>query len=176
MTCALPVDKEASLYCHPIRHLKEASVRSARSSLRLSISSPAVTVCASLSMILLAACGGSAAPPTPTTVAAPAASASVPAPSPQRPPLASPVASPSPVAGAPTATPGGGGTTAGGGNATAGGDTYEIQSGDTLLTVAEKFYGDGTQWRRIYDANRDTIGSDPDQLKIGQQLKIPPKQ
>jgi 5'-nucleotidase/UDP-sugar diphosphatase len=147
-------------------------VRSARSSLRLPISSPVLTVCASLSMVLLVACGGSAAPPTPTTVAAPAASASVPAPSPQRPALASPVASPSPVAGAATATP----ASTTGSPATAGGETYEIQSGDTLLTVAEKFYGDGTQWRRIYDANRDVIGGDPDQLKVGQQLKIPPKQ
>jgi nucleoid-associated protein YgaU len=54
-------------------------------------------------------------------------------------------------------------------------DTYEVQSGDTLLTIAEQYYGDGTQWRRIYDANKDTIGSDPDKLKIGMKLKIPPK-
>jgi nucleoid-associated protein YgaU len=56
------------------------------------------------------------------------------------------------------------------------GDTYEVQSGDTLLTIAEQKYGDGAQWRRIYDANKDAIGSDPDKLKIGMQLKIPPKQ
>ena len=56
------------------------------------------------------------------------------------------------------------------------GDTYEVQSGDTLLTISEQKYGDGTQWRRIYDANKDVIGSDPDKLKIGMQLKVPPKQ
>jgi len=50
-----------------------------------------------------------------------------------------------------------------------------VQSGDTLLTIAEQFYGDGTQWRRIYDANKDVIGADPDKLKIGMKLKIPPK-
>jgi len=51
-----------------------------------------------------------------------------------------------------------------------------VQSGDTLLTIADQKYGDGAQWRRIYDANKDVIGSDPDKLKIGMQLKIPPKQ
>jgi nucleoid-associated protein YgaU len=56
------------------------------------------------------------------------------------------------------------------------GDTYEVQSGDTLLTIAEQYYGDTTQWRKIYDANKDVIGSDPDKLKIGMKLKIPPKQ
>jgi nucleoid-associated protein YgaU len=57
-----------------------------------------------------------------------------------------------------------------------GGETYEVQSGDTLATIADKAYGDGTQWRRIYDANKDTIGPDPDKLKIGMKLTIPPKQ
>lgn len=56
------------------------------------------------------------------------------------------------------------------------GETYEIQSGDTLLTVAEQVYGDATQWRKIYDANKDVIGPDPDKLKVGMKLKVPPKQ
>jgi len=59
---------------------------------------------------------------------------------------------------------------------TAAGDTYEVQSGDTLLSIADQFYGDTAQWRRVYDANKDVIGSDPDKLKIGMKLKIPPKQ
>jgi nucleoid-associated protein YgaU len=59
----------------------------------------------------------------------------------------------------------------GGGNE----QTYEIQSGDTLLSIAEQFYGDNSQWRKIYDANRDVIGSNPDALKVGTTLKIPPK-
>jgi nucleoid-associated protein YgaU len=58
----------------------------------------------------------------------------------------------------------------------AAGESYEVQSGDTLLSIAQQFYGDGTQWRRIYDANKDTIGADPDKLKIGMKLTIPPKQ
>jgi nucleoid-associated protein YgaU len=93
--------------------------------------------------------------------------------SPQRPALASPVTGSSPVVPAVSASPAPA-TTAGGGG---GGNeqTYEIQSGDTLLSIAEQFYGDNSQWRKIYDANRDVIGSNPDALKVGTTLKIPPK-
>lgn len=115
---------------------------------------------------LTTACGGGAAAPTPTAAAGAAASA-VPAASPQRPPLASPAASPSAptsAAGTPTAA-----------TSEAGGESYEIQPGDTLATIAQQFYGDPTQWRRIYDANKDAIGADPDKLKVGTKLTIPPK-
>jgi nucleoid-associated protein YgaU len=60
--------------------------------------------------------------------------------------------------------------------AEAGSETYEVQSGDTLLTIAVQYYGDASQWRRIYDANKDTIGADPDKLQVGMKLTIPPKQ
>jgi nucleoid-associated protein YgaU len=55
------------------------------------------------------------------------------------------------------------------------GQTYEVQAGDTLLSIAQQFYSDPTQWRLIYDANKDTIGPDPDKLSIGMKLTIPPK-
>jgi len=93
--------------------------------------------------------------------------AAVPAPSPQRPPLASPIPSPSSAALAATPTAA---------STDVASETYEVQSGDTLLTIAQQYYGDGAQWRRIYDANKDTIGADPDKLKIGMKLTIPPKQ
>jgi nucleoid-associated protein YgaU len=119
---------------------------------------------------LVVACGGGAAAPTPT-VPATAAVAVAPAASPARPPLASPAPSPSAavVSQSAAATP----TAAA---VEAAGDTYEVQSGDTLLSIAQQEYGDTTQWRRIYDANKDAIGADPDKLKLGMQLKIPPKQ
>jgi nucleoid-associated protein YgaU len=126
------------------------------------------TVSAALGLSFGVACGGGAAAPTPTAVPVAATVAAVPAPSPQRPPLASPVASPAVVAPAATSAP----------PATveaAAGTTYEVQSGDTLLSIARDQLGDTTQWRRIYDANKDTIGPDPDKLKLGMQLKIPPK-
>jgi nucleoid-associated protein YgaU len=140
-------------------------VRLDRSSVRFVV----FAVGMALALSVLTACGGSAAAPTLTAVA-PAASSASPAPSPARPALASPVASPSP--GLAGATP-----TAAATEATAGGgESYEVQSGDTLATIAQQFYGDPTQWRRIYDANKDAIGADPDKLKLGMKLTIPPKQ
>ncbi|WP_019503839.1 LysM peptidoglycan-binding domain-containing protein [Pleurocapsa sp. PCC 7319] len=55
------------------------------------------------------------------------------------------------------------------------GQTYTVQSGDTLEKIALKFYGDGSEksWRKIYDANRVALGSDPNQLKVGMVLVIP---
>ncbi len=143
-------------------------MRLTRNSLRMSAGSVMAAACAVATLCFGAACGAGAAAPTPTVVPATAVSA-VPAPSPQRPPLASPVASPAPAstAASPTAAPS---------TDTAAGETYEVQSGDTLLSIADQSYGDTTQWRRIYDANKDVIGSDPDKLKIGMKLKIPPKQ
>lgn len=37
--------------------------------------------------------------------------------------------------------------------------TYIIKSGDTLWGIARKFYGDGTKWKTIYNANKDIIES-----------------
>lgn len=50
--------------------------------------------------------------------------------------------------------------------------TYTVASGDNLTAIARQFYGDGNQWHRIYDANRDKI-SDPNLIHPGQQLVIP---
>jgi nucleoid-associated protein YgaU len=56
------------------------------------------------------------------------------------------------------------------------GESYVVAEGDTLATIADKFYGDSSQWRRIYDANRSAIGENPDAVRIGTTLRIPPKQ
>lgn len=50
------------------------------------------------------------------------------------------------------------------------GKTYIIKQGDTLWALAVANYGDGTQWRKIADANRIT---DPRTLQIGQKVTIP---
>jgi nucleoid-associated protein YgaU len=52
------------------------------------------------------------------------------------------------------------------------GQTYTVESGDSLWAIAQKFYGDGSQWQRIYNANRDKI-SNPDLIHPGEQLQIP---
>jgi nucleoid-associated protein YgaU len=50
-----------------------------------------------------------------------------------------------------------------------------VGEGDTLATIAEKVYGDSSLWRPIYDANRSAIGENPDTVRIGTTLRIPPK-
>jgi nucleoid-associated protein YgaU len=50
---------------------------------------------------------------------------------------------------------------------------YVIQPGDTLRSIAQDVYGDANQWPRIYDANRELIGDDPDALQTGTRLRIP---
>lgn len=52
---------------------------------------------------------------------------------------------------------------------------YRVQAGDTLTSIAKKFLEDGSKYMEIYEANKDLIGDDPNQIKVGQELKIPLK-
>jgi len=51
-------------------------------------------------------------------------------------------------------------------------ETYIIIKGDTLWFIAQKFYGQGSRWREIYDVNIAVIGSNPNMILIGQILTI----
>ncbi|MBN1384555.1 MAG: LysM peptidoglycan-binding domain-containing protein [Elusimicrobia bacterium] len=48
---------------------------------------------------------------------------------------------------------------------------YIVQKGNTLLSIAEKVYGDSSRWKEIYEANRDKITEG--KPKPGQVLIIP---
>lgn len=50
--------------------------------------------------------------------------------------------------------------------------TYTVQVGDCLWTLAEKYYGDGTQYKRLAAANPAI--TNPDLIYPGQVLTIPP--
>lgn len=50
--------------------------------------------------------------------------------------------------------------------------TYVVRQGDSLWKIAQKQYGDGRAWRRIYNANRAKI-ADPADVPIGTKLVIP---
>lgn len=50
--------------------------------------------------------------------------------------------------------------------------TYVVEKGDSLSRIAQRFYGNAQDWRRIFDANRDQI-PDPDLIHPGQELRIP---
>lgn len=57
---------------------------------------------------------------------------------------------------------------------TTGSRTHTVAKGDTLFSIARMYYnGDMSKWRAIYDANRDSIGSDPNKIRVGQKLAIP---
>lgn len=51
---------------------------------------------------------------------------------------------------------------------------HTVRKGDTLWKIASKFYQNGAEWRRIYEANVDVL-PDPAKLKPGIELRIPPK-
>lgn len=49
---------------------------------------------------------------------------------------------------------------------------YEVRGDDTLSRIAAKVYGNASDWRRIFDANRDVLNG-PDDLSLGMRLIIP---
>jgi len=50
--------------------------------------------------------------------------------------------------------------------------THTVQSGDTLSTISQRYYGTPSRYMDIYQANRDRLKT-ANALKIGQQLRIP---
>lgn len=59
---------------------------------------------------------------------------------------------------------------AGGGS---GGTAYTVRKGDNLWTLAKRFYGNGADYSKIYEANRDVIGNNPNLIYPGQTFTIP---
>lgn len=51
--------------------------------------------------------------------------------------------------------------------------TYTVVKGDCLWNIAKKFYGNGSKYTVIYDANRSVIGGNPNLIYPGQVLTIP---
>jgi tetratricopeptide (TPR) repeat protein len=50
---------------------------------------------------------------------------------------------------------------------------HTVARGDTLFSLAQRYYGSRSRWRDIYAANRDLLPSEKSPLKIGTDLKIP---
>jgi nucleoid-associated protein YgaU len=51
---------------------------------------------------------------------------------------------------------------------------YTVKSGDTLSKIAKELYGEAKLYPRIFEINKDQL-KDPDHIKVGQKLKLPPK-
>ena len=53
-------------------------------------------------------------------------------------------------------------------------ETYTVKSGDCLWNIAKKFYGDGSLYTKIYDANQSVLGGrSPNLIYAGDVLTIP---
>lgn len=50
---------------------------------------------------------------------------------------------------------------------------HTVQPGDDLWSLAEQYYGHGSEWRRISAANPDLLTGGPDRLLAGWHLQIP---
>jgi nucleoid-associated protein YgaU len=50
---------------------------------------------------------------------------------------------------------------------------YVVQDGDTLMKLATLFYGTSSEWRKIYNANREQISDPAAPLPAGLKLTIP---
>ena len=100
------------------------------------------------------------ATPAPTAEPAPAApSAPAPAtePAPAAPAAPAPATEPAPAASAPAATTP---------------STHVIAAGDTFWDLAVTFYGDGTLWRKLSEANGKP---NPHHLTVGKEIQVPAK-
>lgn len=49
---------------------------------------------------------------------------------------------------------------------------HTVKSGDSLWAIAKSYYGNGEQYTKIYEANKDQLSS-PSALVVGQKLLIP---
>lgn len=49
---------------------------------------------------------------------------------------------------------------------------HVVVKGDTLWKIAESVYGDGSLYKKIFEANKDIL-KNPDVIKVGQKLRIP---
>jgi nucleoid-associated protein YgaU len=55
---------------------------------------------------------------------------------------------------------------------TSGGKTHKVLDGESLWTIAEDYYKDGTKFKAIEEANKDTVGGGK-LLKVGMTIVIP---
>ena len=49
---------------------------------------------------------------------------------------------------------------------------HMVRPGETLSSIAEKYYGDGKYWEKLYQANKEAIGN-VEQFRVGLKLEIP---
>lgn len=51
--------------------------------------------------------------------------------------------------------------------------THTVKKGDSLWTISKTYYGKGSDFEKIYQANKSIIGNNKNAIKVGQKLVIP---
>ena len=52
---------------------------------------------------------------------------------------------------------------------------YTVRRGESLSIIAARQLGDGSRWNEVYRMNRDIIGPNPDGLREGMTIMLPPR-
>ncbi len=50
---------------------------------------------------------------------------------------------------------------------------YTIAKGDNLWRIAEKAYGSGYEWKKVYEANKSSLGNNPSSIATGTKISLP---
>lgn len=53
--------------------------------------------------------------------------------------------------------------------------SYTVKRGESLSVIASRQLGDGSRWQEVYRMNRDIIGPNPDGLREGMTIQLPPR-
>lgn len=53
-------------------------------------------------------------------------------------------------------------------------ETIDVVAGDTLSAIADRYLGDIQRWPEIYRKNRKVIGANPNRIRAGMELVLPP--
>jgi len=53
---------------------------------------------------------------------------------------------------------------------------HTVKDGDKLWNLAEKYLGGGHRYKKIIELNKKELGDNPERLRVGLKLRIPPKQ
>ena len=51
--------------------------------------------------------------------------------------------------------------------------TYTVKRGDSLWKISKQVYGNGAQWKKLYNANKSVVGKNPNLIYPGQKFIIP---
>ena len=52
---------------------------------------------------------------------------------------------------------------------------HTVKDGDKLWNLAEKYLGGGHRYKKIIELNKKELGDNPERLRVGMKLRIPPK-